>query len=213
LSERQDWVAWHRGYDDPSSRLSRRLAVVQRRLGEAIDAHAGPIRLISMCAGEGRDVIGVLDGHPRRSEIRARLVEIGPANAAIARAAVVAAALERVEVVEGDAAATDSYAGATPADIILACGVFGNIADADIRGTIAYLPCLAAPDATVIWTRGFERRDRTIVDAIGDWFAEAGFEEVSLDAPEEWRYSVGVHRLVASPRPFEAGITMFTFIR
>ncbi|GHD35622.1 hypothetical protein GCM10010335_31060 [Streptomyces galbus] len=29
-----------------------------------------------MCAGQGRDLIGVLAGHPRRDDVRARLVEL-----------------------------------------------------------------------------------------------------------------------------------------
>ena len=210
--DKQDWVDWHRAYEDPESRLSRRLAVVQRCLREAIDAHMGAIRLVSMCAGEGRDVIGVLRDHPRRDSVTARLVELDPRSVAVARAAVAAARLDRVEVMEADAANTSSYAGAVPAEIILACGVFGNITDDEIRRTVEMLQCLAAPGATVIWTRYIEK-DRDVVGAIGGWFADAGFDEVSLDAPEEWRYSVGVHRLVGRPRPFEAGVTMFRFFR
>ena len=34
----RDWVAWHRAYEDDDSSLSRRLAVVRRRVGEALDA-------------------------------------------------------------------------------------------------------------------------------------------------------------------------------
>ena len=33
-------------------------------------APAGDVRLISLCAGQGRDVIGVLTGHPRRDDVR-----------------------------------------------------------------------------------------------------------------------------------------------
>src|SRR5438552_6274520 len=123
----RDWAGWHRGYDDPESRLSRRLRVVQEHLREAIDARTGPMQIISMCAGEGRDVVPVLADHPRRREIATRLVELDLRNAAIARTAIDAAKLECVEIVVGDAGLTDSYAGAVPADIVLACGVFGNI--------------------------------------------------------------------------------------
>ena len=212
-SEQQDWVKWHRAYEDPASRLSQRLAVVQRRFRDALDAHPGPVRVVSMCAGEARDVIGVLRDHPRCGEVRARLVEIDPKNAAIARASAEAAGLGGVEIAVADAAETDSYLGAVPAEIILACGVFGNITGDDVRRTIDQIVCFAAPQATVLWTRGFEKGDRSVVDAISGWFTTAGFEEVSLDAPEEWRYSVGVHRLVAPPRPFEPGVTMFKFLR
>src|SRR5438128_10927081 len=95
----RDWAEWHRGYDDPESRMSRRLGVVQHYLREAIVARPGPMQIISMCAGEGRDIIPVLAEHQRRGEITARLVELDLRNAAVARTAIDAADLERVEIV------------------------------------------------------------------------------------------------------------------
>jgi hypothetical protein len=57
----RDWVEWHRDYDDPGSLLSRRGELVQRHLRAELDrAPAGGIRLISLCAGQGRDVTGAL---------------------------------------------------------------------------------------------------------------------------------------------------------
>jgi hypothetical protein len=62
----RDWVEWHRDYDDPGSLLSRRGELVQGHLRAELDrTPAGDIRLISLCAGQGRDVIGALTGHPR----------------------------------------------------------------------------------------------------------------------------------------------------
>jgi putative methyltransferase len=208
----RDWSDWHRAYDDPTSRLSRRLAVVQRHLREAIDARPGPMRIISMCAGEGRDVIPVLADHPRRNDITARLIELDPRNADVARTAIHAANLDLVEIIDADAATTDSYAGAVPADIVLACGVFGNISDDDIRNTIEHLPTLCAPKATVLWTRGWHP-DHDVTPLIREWFKQNGFEELAFEAPEEFHYSVGVHRLTAPPRPFEPGVTLFQFRR
>ena len=44
---------------------------------QALDeAPAGPLRVISLCAGQGRDLIEVLAEHPRRGDVRARLVEV-----------------------------------------------------------------------------------------------------------------------------------------
>jgi len=65
----RDWVAWHREYEDPSSSLSARLRRVRYHLSGAIDrAPAGPVSVVSLCAGQGRDVIGVLPGHPGRGQ-------------------------------------------------------------------------------------------------------------------------------------------------
>ena len=88
------WVEWHQEYDDPTSRLSQRLAYVQQRLREALDsAPPGRIRMISVCAGQGRDVLGVLEGHDRAADVRALLVELDPHNAEVARTRAAAAGL------------------------------------------------------------------------------------------------------------------------
>jgi hypothetical protein len=84
----KDWVAWHEAYDDPSSALSVRLRWVRSHLSDAIDrAPAAPIRLVSLCAGQGNDVIGVLPDHPRRDDVHAVLVEADARNAGLARRA------------------------------------------------------------------------------------------------------------------------------
>jgi hypothetical protein len=211
--EPRDWLEWHRPYDDPDSRLSRRLRVVQLLLRDAIDERRGPFSIVSMCAGQGRDVIGVLAGHPRRDEINARLVELDARNAAFARAAIEQAGLESVRVIERDAALTDTYEGAVPAEIVLACGIFGNISLDDIWRTIDCLPMLCAPGATVLWTRGGTSRHDVAPD-IRTWFNDRGFEEVAYESsPDEDYFRVGAHRLVAPPRPLERGVRMFTFFR
>lgn len=209
---KEDWADWHRSYDDPSSRLSRRLRIVQDRLREALADRPERVQIISMCAGEGRDVIGVLADHPRRAEVRARLVELDAGIANVAKMAARAANLEQVEVVCGDAASTDSYGGVVPADIILACGIFGNISDDDIRRTVGYLPTLCAAKATVIWTRALAP-DRDVVSAIRGWFDESGFDEVAFDAPADSTFRVGVHRLRASPAAYVPGVNLFRFLR
>ncbi len=91
----RDWVDWHRDYDDPGSLLTRRLELVQGHMRAELDrAPAGDIRLISLCAGQGRDVIGVLAGHPRRDGVGARLIELDERNVAEARETARAAGLE-----------------------------------------------------------------------------------------------------------------------
>ena len=96
-----------------------------------------------MCAGEGRDVIPVLTEHPRRGDVRARLVERDERNVETARWSAERAALAKVEVVCDDAGMIGSYDGAVPAHILLVCGVFGNISDEDVANTVENLPaCL-----------------------------------------------------------------------
>jgi hypothetical protein len=213
LAEQTHWQAWHEPYTDPSSYLSQRLAVVQRHIRSFLDdAPLGAIRVVSMCAGEGRDLLGVLPGHARCADVHARLVELDEGNAAVARRAAAAAGLEQVEVVVGDAALTDAYSGAVPADLVLACGVFGNIVDDDIRRTIEVLPQLCAPGATVIWTR--HRFEPDLTPRIRAWFEANGFVETSFDAPkeEDLKFSVGVNRFEGTPLALRSGVSMFTFV-
>jgi hypothetical protein len=204
------WVRWHDAYEDPNSSLSRRLAIVQARLRDALDVAApGPIRLLSMCAGQGRDVIGVLASHPRRSDVRATLVELDATLVAAARAMATNAGLD-LDIIEGDAALTDNYAGIVPADIAMVCGLFGNISDADIRATIAELPHLVGPDATAIWTR--HRLEPDATPMIRQWFIDEGFEEVAFDTADGHALGVGTARFRGTPEPFRPGRRLFTFI-
>ncbi len=162
-----------------------------------------------MCAGQGRDLLDVLVNHPRRSEVRARLVELDRRNADVARAVVTAAALEGVEVVTGDASWTAAYEGMVPADLVLLCGIFGHVSEEDIRHTVHRLPELCAPGATVIWTRGGFEPD--LRPAIRRWFAEEGFDEVAFEVGGAINWGVGTNRMVVAPRPYEPGIRLFTF--
>ena len=207
-----DWEAWHRAYEDPSSRLSRRLAVVQRFVGDALDrAPRGRIGMLSLCAGEGRDVIDVLRTHDRRDDVQGVLVEADPTLADRAGAAIVQSGLEgQLSVILGDAGTTDTYAIAVPADVLLLCGIFGNIADDDVDYTVRNASRLCAEDAIVIWTRHPTPPDLTVW--IRQWFAESGFLEVGFEAPEEWNFGVGCHRLIAEPEAFAAGVRLFRFV-
>ncbi|HZR50509.1 MAG TPA: class I SAM-dependent methyltransferase family protein [Streptosporangiaceae bacterium] len=206
-----DWQDWHDDYDKPGSSLARRLAAVQQRIRVALDtAPPGPLRAVSMCAGQGRDLIGVLAGHPRRDDVSARLVELDERNAAFARQSAAAAGLSGVEVVTGDASLTDQYAGVTPAYLVLACGVFGNMTDEDVERTIGYCTQLCARGGTVVWTRG--RWEPDLVPRICDWFASRGFARLWVSAPDAG-YGAGAHRYLAEPAPLEPGARMFTFTR
>ena len=178
MSETLDWQAWHTAYDTDSG-LRRRLEIVQRHIRAALDSHAdSPLRVVSMCAGEARDLLGALAEHPRR-DITGRLVELDPELAARAQAHATALGLTELEVKVGDAADTSAYEGAVPADLVLVCGVFGNISDADIEKTVRALPMFASGNATVLWTRHHREPDMTV--NIRRWLEESGFENTAYD--------------------------------
>jgi predicted RNA methylase len=215
------WVNWHADYDDPTSRLNVRLRHVQAALVSALgEQPPGPISVISVCAGQGRDVIDVLGGGvgaDRTPDVRALLLELDPELVAFARARAEAAGVgDQVTIVEGDASAARMYADAVPAGVVLICGVFGNISADDIHRTIAALPTLCSLGASVIWTR--HRRPPDLNPFVRSEFAQAGFEEQSFVAPEGHVLCVGRHRLVAPaaaatpPDPFDPSLRLFDFI-
>ncbi len=243
-AERRDWHAWHDRYDDPASHLARRLVVVRRRIGDVLDAHAHavaghtaggasdpgrvpgadhvgahagatpvpPLRILSLCAGEGRDLLPELAARPGLA-VRAVLVEIDGGLAGRARAA--AAGLAGVEVRQGDAGDPRLFGDVLPVDLLLLCGIFGNVADADIKVTVDASPGLVAPGGTVVWTRGTGAdRHHDLRPTVRRWFTEAGLVEVAFDGAPE-RFGVGVARRGPDPGdpPPRLPDRLFSFVR
>ncbi|HEV2637265.1 MAG TPA: class I SAM-dependent methyltransferase [Actinocrinis sp.] len=211
--EAKDWHAWHAAYDDPDSQLVRRLACIQERITHFLDAAApGPVSVISVCAGQGRDLLGVLEKHERGRDVTALLVELDPRIAETAREHAARAGLAGVTVVVGDAAQTDHYLKIAPADLVLVCGVFGNIPDSDIEHTIGHCAALCKPGGAVIWTRN--RREPDLVPHICDWFASSGFTLEFVTEPlaaPDLSFGVGMHRHTGRARSLQPEARMFTF--
>lgn len=213
----EDWVAWHRAYDDPDSSLARRLVVVRRRIAEALDELGSRAqRVLSLCAGDGRDLLPVLalrplaarppDGGPG-----AVLVEKDPALAAGARRRARVHGLSAVRVVVGDAGDPATFADFLPADLLLLCGIFGNVSRQDIVTTVAAVPAMLAPGGRVVWTCG--ARDPDPRPAVRQLFVEAGLTETSFDGDPE-TFGVGTaHLPSAVPRPQPLPAALFTFLR
>jgi hypothetical protein len=178
---------------------------------EALDRRPqGSVRVISACAGDGRDLLGALSDHSRARDVLARLVELTPELVEAGRERATSAGLLGVEFVQGDASTSSAFAGAVPADIVLFCGIFGNVSELDIRQSIRLLPELCASGATVIWTRG--RFEPDLTPSIRGWFVDAGFTEVSFLTIDGSTKSVGAHRLTSSPKPFRPDVRLFTFL-
>jgi hypothetical protein len=205
----RDWLAWHADYDTDSP-LSRRLAIVRDQVRQAVLARGdATIQILSLCSGEGRDLIEPLADIGAAARVRGRLVELDPTLAERARQAIAEAGLNGLEVQQGDAGTTAAYAGAVPADLVLVCGVFGNISDGAIERTVRALPSLCASGATVIWTRHRGPPDRT--PTIRRWFRSAGFRHHAFIGVPDSPGSVGVEQFVGSPEPFVSGVRLFEF--
>ncbi|MCX4881778.1 MULTISPECIES: class I SAM-dependent methyltransferase family protein [unclassified Streptomyces] len=205
-----DWYRWQDGYDGPDSYYGRRLVLVQDRIRAAMDeAPPGPLTAVSLCAGQGRDLIGALHDHPRRADVRALLVELDERNVVAARHAAKAAGLSGVEAVAGDASLTDQYAGLAPADLVLVCGLLGNITDADVERVLDHCTQLCRTGGTVVWTRN--RKEPDLVPRVCGWLEERGFERVWVSEPGLVQ-AVGAHRHTREPRRLPLGERMFDFI-
>lgn len=210
----RNYVEWHRGYDDPTSALSRRLEVVRRRLKQVLDAIPGEdCRVLSLCAGDGRDILDVVGtftaGDARTPSIV--LVELDPelASAAVERAR--GQRLETVVVIRGDAGEASTWKDCVPVDLLLLCGIFGNISPGDIEQTVSCVPAMVRDGGYVVWTRGGSPVS-DLRPQVRNWFADAGLPEVAFDGAPA-RYGVGLNA-----RPPAAGKRvlprrLFTFCR
>jgi hypothetical protein len=213
-----DWEAWHDDYADPSSALSARLVVVRSEIRTALDrwAAAGrsePLTVLSACAGDGRDILGVLAERAGRSpgRVAVTLLETDRRNLARAERFCRRTGLAGVRLLDRDAGLSSSYLDAAPADLVLMCGVFGNLTDPDVHRLVGFLPALCRPAATLIWTRS--RRPPDLTPAIRGWLADAGFTELSFTAPPEVLGSVGTQRFDGEPVPLLPDQQLFRFTR
>lgn len=220
----KNWIEWHGQYGEPGSSLARRLAVVQDAVTKAINdalgtadpsRRSGDLRIISMCAGDGRDVLPVAARSERGRQAHIVLVELNELLCAQARATATGLSLPAVEVRCADAGLVDVYLDAVPAQVLLCCGVFGNVSLEDVRRTVEHLPSLLAAGGFVIWTRGRGTGATDPSEEVRDIFASNGFAEISFVAPDDAGYRVGVHQLPAGTLPAPplcAGIRLFQFV-
>jgi SAM-dependent methyltransferase len=205
----RDWAAWHRDYADPGSELSQRLVVVTDAVRTVVDgAAAGPIRVLSLCCGEARDLTAAARDHERAGDLTGCAVELSGGLAAIA-AQNLADAGTGIEVRCADAGRSVHWLDVTPVDLLVIAGIFGNITDDDIARIVRSVPALVRPGGHVVWTR--HRRGLDITPTVRHWFADAGCTEVAFQSPGEGKYGVGVHRFDGSVATATVPEVLFRF--
>jgi hypothetical protein len=212
----RDYVAWHEEYENPGSSLPRRLEMVREVLRAELDARTGSVRVLSLCAGDGRDILGLLAGREDAARVQVTLVEVLPQLVERARSAAADVTAE-VAVVCADAGCWTTYVGlaAVPADVVLLVGVLGNVSEADVAATVAAMPHLCAPGATLVWSRGrsLEGLD-DFVTPVRQLFSAAGFTEMELRSfdVDDLRATLGVVRYHGAPVPLGSEDQWFTFV-
>jgi SAM-dependent methyltransferase len=210
--EIEDWHTWHDEYDEPGSELGDRLRTVRRHVADAVAAAPpGPVTVVSICGGQGRDLAGALAEHPRRTDVSGRLVELDADNTAAASRNLDSAGLPGIEVVTGDASSSDAYAGLAPADLVVISGLFGHIDDDDHDRLIGFLPQILRPGGRVVWT--FTRLRPERVEPLRRRYVDAGLEELAFDLLDGERYlfTVGANVNRNEARAFEDGQKLFDF--
>lgn len=206
------WFEWHDLYNT-EPKLQQRLQIVREYIWSAIDASpAGKIRVVSLCAGDGRDLLGTLASHPRKNDVYGRLVELNPQLADRGKASVESAGLSnQLEFINGDASNSSNYIGVVPADIIIVCGIFGNLADeAELRRLISNLPVLAKKGSFALWTRGHSD-GIAYSDTVRRVFQENQFEEVNFQLTLTGDMGVGIHRYLSEGLPLPKNQQLFEF--
>jgi hypothetical protein len=170
------WSGWpSRAYRKP--RFQERLQAVQEQFANCLEmATPGKVQVISICAGDGRDVIGTLRTHRRRNDVEAWLVELDLQSVSEgAEHATREGLADSLHFLNADATDYTTYRDIAPADIVLACGVWGHVPAQERPGFVDALSQLCRPASMVLWTRGAAAsRERLL-------------EIESLFASPEWR--------------------------
>ncbi len=198
-----DWTEWHRHYSDAG--LTQRLQLTHDHLHQALAAAPGDatgvVRLVSICAGEGRDVLPVLADQRSQRRVRALLLEQDQTVAAKARSNIAGLGLEDVEVRLADAGALRTFAEIAPIDLLVMSGVFGNITLEDAQQTVAAIPGLLAAGGLILWTRSRSTDGPDRSAELQSSFLERGFAEVSCAITPDGSFRVGIHRLGPDAAP------------
>ena len=166
--------------------------------------------IVSLCSGDGRDLLPML-AEVGQETASAILVEQDATLAQHARMAAFKLGLDHVTVLTRDAGKTEHLTFALPVDLLLLCGIFGNISEQDIALTVAASPAMLRPGGTMIWTRGSTEPD--LRPTIRQRIANAGLCETVFDSEPEG-FGVGMANKPPHPsRDPPLPPRLFTFLR
>jgi hypothetical protein len=209
----RSWTGWPtEAY--AHKRYQQRLQAVQEHLRSTLNnLPAGPLSLISLCAGDGRDVIGVLRTHERRREVSAWLVELDRQSVAAGIEETSIANLhDAVQFINGDATDYATYQGIAPADVVLACGVWGHVPAQERASLVGALAGLCKPRGIVIWTRGVSA-GITRLNEIKMLFARTRWESVHTSITSDKKWAVATYRNCGPPIALPEAGRIFNFQR
>jgi hypothetical protein len=205
------WTGWPaRAYERSGSQ--QRLAAVQVHLADCLDSAAtGRVRVLSMCAGDGRDVIGVLESHPRKRDAVAWLVEMDQKSVALGVGRATDAGLAgTINFLRGDATDSATYRNVAPGDIVLVCGVWGHVPSDERASLVSSLAALCRPGGAVIWTRGV-RRGMERLHEIQAHFSGSCWQELRVSITPDQKWAVATYRYQGPSRALAIDQPIFHF--
>jgi hypothetical protein len=169
--------------------------------------------VLSICAGDSRDLIGLLATHPRKLDVRAYLVENNAELVAQGRKTIEEAGFEeQLRYIIGDATISATYLGLVPVDVVLIAGVFGNLRSEEVVRLIQNLGLLCTRGGTVIWTRHRRLHDGlNQIKLIQQCFDESNFVEVLIENTLDDAFTIGSHRYNGTGHVLHDGIKLFEF--
>jgi amino acid adenylation domain-containing protein len=207
-----DWNEWHKHYDSQPN-LQERLRNVRRQIIAALDeCPPGPIQIISVCAGDGRDLLGALENHPRRNDVTALLLDNNAQSVERGKSAAQKIGLGRqLQFVEADATLAKNYASHVPADLILLSGFLGHLRHKEVPGLIESLPMFCKTGGQAIWSRRNILHDgREQIPLIGKFFRKANFVEIHFEAASANGFAVARARFAGQPKPLDSSRVLFS---
>jgi amino acid adenylation domain-containing protein len=209
-----NWNEWHKHYDSLPS-LQERLRIVREQIAAALDGcPPGPVQIVSICAGDGRDLLGALENHPRRNDVAALLLDNNAESIARGKAAAEKIGLTRpLRFLAADATLAKNYLGAVPADLVLLSGFLGHLRHEDVPGLIGSLPMFCKSGGQTIWNRHLVLHDgREQVPLIRELFRKANFEEIHFSKTDSNGFAVGRARFCRQPKPLDPSRVLFEFV-
>lgn len=209
-----DWNQWHTGYETSAS-LQARLKAVSEQITIAInDCPPGPIKIISLCAGDGRDILLALQNHPRRKDVSASLVDNHLESIERGRELALKTGLtKQIHFLHADAGLGETYADIGHANVVLLSGFLGHLRHGDALNLISKLPMVVKTNGSVIWNRHVVLHDGAEqVARIRGAFRSHHFDEEHFAATAEDGFAMGRVCFKGESAPLDAAQKLFEFV-
>lgn len=209
----EDWAKWPDRYDD-SLPLQVRLAAVRAQVSAFLDeCPPGPVRILSLCSGDGRDVLPVVSAHARLRDVEVWCIDANAKTLDRGKESARQAGLQRkTHFVQADAGLAASYADVVPADLVILSGMLGHLTSHDALNLFHRLPALCRTNGSVLWSRLNRGIGNRQIPALREVLRESGFEEVFLEETMPNEFVVARAHFRGTEAKLAFGEVLFRFV-